>query len=379
MTAARELTLVSSVFAVVGDDDEDVRTQIAFYGSTPTYRPVLEAHGRGELGEELHRLMARGDIAAMTAAIDDELLGEFAVRGRVVGGGRPPDPRSLRRCARPRRRLLPGGSQERRVACDRGGLPGMSRPLRVGVQLPEVERDVRWAEYEAMALAAEEVGFDSIWLGDHLLYRGDGRPERGSWEAWTLLSALAAVTSRVRLGPLVACASFHAPGLIAKMAATIDEVSGGRLMLGLGAGWNEVEYRAFGFPYDHRISRFEESFEIVRRLVAGERVTLEGRFWQVEDVVLLPRPARRIPLMVGSNGDRMLSITLPYVDAWNTWYASYGNTVEGFAELNARIDAAAAEAGRDPGHVARSTAVLVELDPDAYKRPARRRHRAGRA
>ncbi len=178
----------------------------------------------------------------------------------------------------------------------------MRRPLRVGLQLPEVERDVRWPEYAAMSRAAENAGFDSIWLGDHLLYRGDGREERGPWEAWTLLAALAAVTGRVRLGPLVACASFHPPGLLAKMASTVDEVSGGRLVLGLGAGWNETEYRAFGLPYDRRVSRFEEAFAIVRRLLAGERVTLEGRHWQARDAVLLPRPARRVPLMVGSNG-----------------------------------------------------------------------------
>ena len=254
----------------------------------------------------------------------------------------------------------------------------MSRPLRVGVQLPEVERDVRWPEYLAMARAAEEAGFDSIWLGDHLLYRGadlirhygeGGEPERGPWEAWTLLAALAVVTSRVQLGPLVACASFHAPAMLAKMASTVDEVSGGRLVLGLGAGWNEVEYRAFGFPFDHRVSRFEESFEIVRRLVAGEHVTFEGRFWQVADVVLLPRPARRIPLMVGSEGERMLSITLPHVDAWNGWYTWCGNTVEGFAALNARVDAAAVKAGRDPAEVERSICVLVELEPSPYKRP----------
>ncbi len=241
--------------------------------------------------------------------------------------------------------------------------------MKVGVQLPEAERVVRWPEYLAMARAAEEVGFDSIWLGDHLLYRGDGREERGPLEVWTMLAALAAVTERVTLGPLVACASFHPPGLIAKMAATVDDVSGGRLVLGLGAGWNETEYRAFGFPYDHRVSRFEESFEIVRRMLDGERVTLDGRFWSADDLVLMPPAERRIPLMIGSNGDRMLSIALPHVDWWNTWYASYGNTVDGFAELNARITTAAEHAGRDPAEIGRSTAVLVELDPAAVKRP----------
>jgi alkanesulfonate monooxygenase SsuD/methylene tetrahydromethanopterin reductase-like flavin-dependent oxidoreductase (luciferase family) len=222
--------------------------------------------------------------------------------------------------------------------------------MRVGIQLPEVERDVRWPEYRGLARTAEEVGFDSIWLGDHLLYRS---PERAPWEAWTLLSALAAATERVRLGPLVACAGFHPPGLIAKMAATVDEVSGGRFVLGLGAGWNEDEFRAFGIPYDHRVGRFEEAFAIVRGLLAGERVTLDGRFWRAQDAVLLPRTARHVPLMIGSNGPRMLRIALPHVDAWNTWYEDYGNSAEGFAALVERIGV--------PDSVKRSACVLVGL------------------
>jgi probable F420-dependent oxidoreductase len=241
--------------------------------------------------------------------------------------------------------------------------------VRVGVQLPEAERIVRWPEYLAMARAAEEVGFESIWLGDHLLYRGDGREERGPHEVWTLLAAIAAVTERAAIGPLVACTSFHPPGLIAKMAATVDDVSGGRLVLGLGAGWNETEYRAFGLPYDHRVSRFEESFAIIRRMLAGEHVSVAGRYWSADDVVLLPPPERRIPLMIGSNGPRMLSIALPHVDWWNTWYDRYGNRVEGFAEFNANVTAAAERAGRNPAEIKRSTAVLVELDPDAVRRP----------
>jgi probable F420-dependent oxidoreductase len=245
----------------------------------------------------------------------------------------------------------------------------VTRRPRVGLQLPEVEREVRWPEHLALARAAEAAGFDSLWVGDHLLYRGDGRPERGPWEAWTLLSALAAATERVRLGPLVACAGFHPPGLLAKMAATVQEVSAGRLVLGLGAGWNEEEFRAFGLPFDHRVSRFEESFAIVRGLLAGERVTVNGRFWRADDAVLLPAPAHRPRLMVGSNGPRVLSIALPHVDAWNTWYASYGNTAEGFAALDERITAAARDAGRPPGEVERSACVLVALDRSCTERP----------
>ena len=240
---------------------------------------------------------------------------------------------------------------------------------RIGVQLPEVEREVRWPEYLAMARAAEEVGLDSVWVGDHLLYAPeDGRPERGPWEAWTMLAALAAATGRVRLGPLVACAAFHPPALIARMAATIAEISGGRFVLGLGAGWNEREFSAHGLPYDRRVGRFEEAFAIIAGLLAGERVTLAGRFWQADDAVLLPRPAAPPPIMIGSNGPRMLSIALPHATWWNTWFADFGNTAEGFAALNARIDAAARDAGRDPAAIARSACVLVRLPGGAGER-----------
>ena len=228
---------------------------------------------------------------------------------------------------------------------------------------------MRWPEVVAIARAAEEGGFDSIWLGDHLLYRGDGRPERGPWDVWTQLAALAAATERVKLGPLVACTAFHLPGILARMAASVDEVSGGRLVLGLGAGWNETEFRAFGIPYDRRVSRFEEAFEIVRRLVAGERVTVAGRFYAVEDAVLLPPPARRVPLMIGANAPRMLSIALPHVESWNTWHTHYGNTPDGFSRHNAQVSEAAERAGRDPAEVERSACVLVRVGKGADERP----------
>lgn len=220
-----------------------------------------------------------------------------------------------------------------------------------------------------MSQAAEEVGFDSVWLGDHLLYRDDGREERGPWEVWTQLAGIAAVTERVEVGPLVACASFHPPGVLAKMAASVDEISGGRLVLGLGAGSNLMDHQAFGLPQDRLVSRFEEGFEIVRRLVAGERVTFRGRYFEADDAVLLPTPARRIPLMAGTTGERMLSITLPHVDRWNTWYLWFENRPELFADLNGRVDAAAELAGRDPGEILRSACLLVEVDPRAVQRP----------
>ena len=241
--------------------------------------------------------------------------------------------------------------------------------MKVGVQLPEVERDVRWPEYLAMARAAEEVGFDSIWLGDHLLYRDDGREERGPWEVWTQLAAIAAVTERAEIGPLVACVSFHPPGVLAKMAASVDEVSGGRLVLGLGAGSNLMDHQTFGLPRDRLVSRFEEAFEIVRRLVGGERVSFSGRYFEVDDAVLLPPPSRTIPLMAGTTGERMLSITLPHVDRWNTWYLWFENTPSKFADLNRKIDEAAENAGREPAEIERSACLLIELDEGAVQRP----------
>jgi probable F420-dependent oxidoreductase len=244
----------------------------------------------------------------------------------------------------------------------------VSSGLRFGIQLPEVEREVRWPEYLAMARAAEDVGFDSIWVGDHYLYRGDGGRERGPWEAWSLLGALAAATERVRLGPLVGCLAFHHPAVLAKQAATVHDVSGGRLVVGAGAGWNRTEFDAFGIPYDHRASRFEEAFEIVRRLLAGERVTFAGRWHRVDDAVLLPVPERRPTLMIGSTGPRVLAAALPHVDVWNTWFDWYGNTAEGFASRIGEIDIACERAGRDAATVERSACVLVRLDDAGERR-----------
>jgi probable F420-dependent oxidoreductase len=238
----------------------------------------------------------------------------------------------------------------------------MTRPLKVGIQLPEVEREVRWPELVDLVRAVEDSGFDAIWVGEHLLYRWPDRPARGPWEAWTLMGALAAATSRVTVGPLVACTNFHNPALLAKAAATIDEIAGGRFVLGLGAGWNETEFRAFGFPYDQRVGRFEEAFTIIRTLLREGAIDFDGHFYRARDCELLPRPRPGgPPLMIGSNGPRMLRIAAPHVDSWNTWYADTGNTPEGVAPLAELVDAAARDVGRDPAEIARTVAVHVRM------------------
>jgi alkanesulfonate monooxygenase SsuD/methylene tetrahydromethanopterin reductase-like flavin-dependent oxidoreductase (luciferase family) len=237
------------------------------------------------------------------------------------------------------------------------------RPLKVGVQLPEVERPVPWPEVRQIAQAAEEVGFDSIWVGDHLLYRNPGEPAKGPWEAWSQLSALAEITHRVQIGPLVASTSFHNPVMIAKKAATIDAMSDGRLILGLGAGWNEVEYRAYGFPFDKRISRFKEAFTIIRTLLREGAIDFQGQFYMARDCELLPRSPRPEgpPLLIGSSGERMLRITMPHANAWNAWFADTGNSPAGVAPLRNKVDAACREVGREPAEIERTVAVLIQL------------------
>lgn len=242
-------------------------------------------------------------------------------------------------------------------------MPEVSRPLRVGVQLPEVERAVRGSEVVAMARLAEDAGFDSVWIGEHLLYRFPDRPSRGPWEAWTTLSAIAASTTRIRLGPLVACTAFHNPAVLAKQAATLDEISGGRFVLGLGAGWNETEFKAFGIPFDHRIARFEEAFTIIRTLLREGAIDFDGRYYSARDCELIPRGPTPggPPLLIGSSGERMLAIALPHVDAWNAWYADTDNSPAGVAALRDRVDTACRAAGRDPASIDRTMAVLVRM------------------
>ena len=238
--------------------------------------------------------------------------------------------------------------------------PGSHRPLKIGIQLPEIERPVRWPELATMIRRIEELGFDSIWTGDHFLYHmADGSAD-GPWDAWTVLAAAAAMTSRVELGPLVTPVGFYNPAVLAKKAATVDEISGGRLILGLGAGWNDVEFRGYGVPFDNRVSRFEEAFTIIRTLLQEGEIDFEGRYFNARDCQLVPpsRPGGP-PILIGSIGERMLGITLPFVQAWNVWHTETHNSPDGVAPLNARVAAACAKVGRDPATIEATVVVLV--------------------
>lgn len=233
--------------------------------------------------------------------------------------------------------------------------------MKIGVQLPEVEREVRWVEFRDIAVTAEDAGFDSIWVGDHLLFRDDETRTRGPLEAWSTLAGLAEATERIEMGPLVAATSFHSPAMIAKKAATVDDISGGRLILGLGAGWHRPEYDAFGFAYDNRVSRFEEAFTIIRTLIREGSIDHVGRYYTHREMELLPRARPEMKLMVGSNGPRMLRITAAHVDMWNTWHVWFGNDPSGLGPLINELEDACEDVGRDPAEIKKTAAVYVKL------------------
>lgn len=221
------------------------------------------------------------------------------------------------------------------------------------------------ARYHAirdMARRMEAIGLDAIWLYDHLLYRQPGKPSDGIWECWTVLSALAEATTRVQLGTLVMCTAFRNPAILAKMAATLDEVSDGRFTLGIGAGWSQPEFDAFGVPFDHRAARFEEALQIIAPLLREGRVDFRGRYYQAPDCEILPRGPRSggPPLLVAGKGPRMLRLTARFADAWNTaWHAEPESAVARLESMRA----ACTEVGRDPSTL-RLTAAVSLAYPD---------------
>jgi alkanesulfonate monooxygenase SsuD/methylene tetrahydromethanopterin reductase-like flavin-dependent oxidoreductase (luciferase family) len=255
----------------------------------------------------------------------------------------------------------------------------MARPVKVGAFLPIVETQMagatpHWSDLKTMARTAEDVGLDSIWIPDHLHFEFPGVKE-STYECITMLSALAAVTERVEIGTLVICTGFRNPAVLAAMVNTIEEISGGRLILGIGAGYHEPEYRAFGIPYDHRVSRFEEALHIIATLLRDRYVDFEGKFYSARDCEFRipgPRP-KGPPIMIGTMGERMLRLTAKYADQWNRYLIQTNSNASEIPPLRAVVDAACNEVGRDPATLERTASVLVDFinRPDAPPAPDR--------
>lgn len=236
-----------------------------------------------------------------------------------------------------------------------GRWPASNRTMGIGFMMPIAERSMfgptpaRFADMLEMARVAEDAGYDALWLADHFLFRppvakeGD---EYGLWEAWTAAAALAQGTSKIKIGLLVTCLGWRNPGIVARMTETIDEISNGRFILGVGAGWHEPEYDAYGFPFDHRVGRFEDAITIVSSLLRTGRADHDGRFFQADNAISRPQgPSRGAPILVGTSGPRMLRLTATYADAWNTvWHPS---AEAARPSLDAML-AACADVGRDP-------------------------------
>jgi probable F420-dependent oxidoreductase len=244
---------------------------------------------------------------------------------------------------------------------------GMSLPIGVGALGDG--KPVPWTALREIAKKAEEVGFDALMAPDHLIFRrsppGDvpavDMPEgksRGIWEVWSVLSAVAEATRRVHLGTLVACTGFRNPALLAKMAETLDEISGGRLMLGLGAGWHQPEYEAFGYPFDHRVGRFEEALQIIVPLLRQGRVDFDGQYYRARACEILPRGPRPagLPIFMGAQGPRMLRLIARYADSFD---ADYQTGPASVLERFARLEKACQEVGRDPATIGRMAATRI--------------------
>lgn len=221
----------------------------------------------------------------------------------------------------------------------------------------------RFSDVRTLAQAAEAAGLDSFWVADHFIARMPEEGEVGQWESLTFLSALAAVTTRIQLGPMVAATSFRNPALTAKMADSLDEISNGRFILGLGAGWHEPEYTAFGYPFDHLASRFEEALQVIVPLVREGKVDFTGEYYTASDAVLRPRgpSPKGPPILIGARRPRMLRLVARYADAWNTAWHTQPEVV---AERWAGMRQACEEEGRDPATLELTAGVILRLGPN---------------
>jgi alkanesulfonate monooxygenase SsuD/methylene tetrahydromethanopterin reductase-like flavin-dependent oxidoreductase (luciferase family) len=246
----------------------------------------------------------------------------------------------------------------------------------IGVMLPTSdergpEGAPRFQELAETVQAAESLGFDSVWVPDHFVYRYPGvNRVFGVWEAWTLLAGLAAKTTRISLSVFVTGLVFRNPGVVAKMAEMLDEISEGRFILGLGAGSRKPDFDLLGLPFDHRASKAEEAIPIISALLRDGHADFQGRFFTANDAWNLPRGPRGAeggpPILLGTRGPRMLRLTARYADAWNgDWHRSPDTLVP----LLTEVDAACAEVGRNPATLIRTAGSNFALPGHHDARP----------
>ena len=242
------------------------------------------------------------------------------------------------------------------------------RPFEIGLVLPINQSFVDgsttgWADIRDLAVRAEEMGFDTVWTPDELLWRDREATEGGTgwWECVAMAGAVAAATSRVKVGTWILSALHRNPGISAKAVETLDEISGGRFVLGLGSGHAGNQGRIFGLPEDHVYSRFEEALEIIVPLLRQGRADFEGRFHAargLEQRPVGPRPGR-IPIMIGAGGSKMIRLAARHADIWS-WYVNERSEVAEFEPRVRELEAACVEIGRDPATIGRSAGIMVE-------------------
>lgn len=234
--------------------------------------------------------------------------------------------------------------------------------MKIGLTLPQAVADdgkvPRYRNIRGAALQAESAGFDSVWVMDHLLFKWEENPPAGVWEGMTLLAAVAEATERVELGALVICTAFRNPALLAKMATALDEISDGRFVFGVGAGWHKPEFDAFGYPFDHLASRFEEAMAIILPLLREGTVDFSGDFERAPSCINEPRGPRAAgpPVLMGTQGPRLIRLAARAADAWNACWLGRASELPDKLEP---FHAALADVGRDRSDIELTVGQLV--------------------
>jgi alkanesulfonate monooxygenase SsuD/methylene tetrahydromethanopterin reductase-like flavin-dependent oxidoreductase (luciferase family) len=254
-----------------------------------------------------------------------------------------------------------------------GHWPASERKMGLGLMLPVSEGAAfgdtpHFRDMVEMARVAKDVGFEALWFADHFTFGNAEEGWRGVWDCWTMMAGVAAASEGLQIGSLVACTGYRNPGVIAKMAEAIDDISDGRFILGLGAGWHQPEYEMFGLPFDHRVSRFEEAIRIIQPLLRTGEADVQGRFFQANGALNRPRGPRPAgpPILVGSRGPRMLRLLAQYADAWNTvWHKDTSRIPEQLEQL----DEACLEVGRDPATLVRTVGGNIAMEGYLGRRP----------